>query len=484
MTRSRTALYVGGRWTPASGSGVVEVHEAATEQVLATVPAGEPADVQAAVAAARSAFDGWAATDPYERADVVRRIAEGLEARADELAETMAREVGTPLATSHRVQVGLGVSAFRSTADALDRLALEERIGTSLVLRVPAGVVAAITPWNYPLYQLAAKVAPALVAGCTVVVKPSSVAPLAAFALADVAHELGLPPGVLNIVTGSGTTAGEVLVSHPEVDLISLTGSTAAGARIAELAARNITRVTLELGGKSAFVVCPEADLEAALDAAVRTCFVNNGQTCSATTRLVVPRDRLDEVEERLAAVVGEQVVGDPLDPATQIGPVASAAQYRTVQGYLDRAHEEGTVVTGGPGRAQGHDRGWFARPTVVSRLSNSATIAREEIFGPVLAVVPVSGVDEAVQVANDSDYGLSGAVWAGDVSSAVAVARRLRTGQVSVNGGRFNVQAPFGGFKRSGVGRELGHHGLAEYFELVSLQLPAEPAEPVMTAP
>jgi len=484
MTRSSNALYIGGRWTPASGSGVIEVHEAATEEVLATVPAGEAADVEAAVAAARSAFDGWAATDPQERAHVALRIADGLEARADELAETMAREVGTPLAMSLRVQVGLGVSVFRSMGQALDELRLEERIGTSLVLRVPAGVVGAITPWNYPLYQLAAKVAPALVAGCTVVVKPSSVAPLAAFAVAEVAHDLGLPPGVLNVVTGRGATAGEVLVSHPDVDLVSLTGSTAAGARIAELAARNITRVTLELGGKSAFVLCPDADLDAALDAAVRTCFVNNGQTCSATTRLIVPQDQLEEVEERLAALVGSQVVGDPLEPATQIGPVASAAQYRTVQGYLDRADDEGTVVTGGPGRAEGQDRGWFARPTVVSRLSNSATIAREEIFGPVLAVIPVRDVDEAVQVANDSDYGLSGAVWAGDVDSAVAVARRLRTGQVSINGGRFNVRAPFGGFKRSGVGRELGSHGLAEYFELVSLQLPGEPAAPVMTAP
>jgi aldehyde dehydrogenase (NAD+) len=360
-------------------------------------------------------------------------------------------------------------------ADVVEQLPAEERIGSSLVLRVAAGVVGAITPWNYPLYQLAAKVGPALAAGCTSVVKPSSVAPLAAYAVADVADAIGLPPGVLNVVTGRGAQAGEVLVRHPDVDLVSLTGSTEAGARVAALAATGVKRTTLELGGKSAFVLCPGADLDAAVDAAVRTAFVNNGQTCSATSRLVVPRELLAEVEDRLAAAVGAMTVGDPLDPATQLGPVASGAQYRSIQGYLDIAADEGTVLVGGPGRAADRDRGWFVQPTVVSRLDNGARIAREEIFGPVLAVIPVADVEEAVQVANDSDYGLSGAVWAGDVEGAVAVARRLRTGQVSINGGRFNVLAPFGGFKKSGVGRELGPHGLAEYFELVSLQLPAD---------
>jgi aldehyde dehydrogenase (NAD+) len=474
-TLSRDALYIDGEWRRPSGAGGIDVHEAATEEVLATVPAADAADVEAAVTAARAAFPAWSQTPAGERAAVLRRLADGLEARGDELATVMAREVGTPIAVANRVQVGLGVAVFRSMADLVEQFPAEERLGSSLVLRVPAGVVGAITPWNYPLYQLAAKVGPALAAGCTTVVKPSSVAPLAAYAVAEVAHALGLPPGVLNVVTGRGAEAGEVLVQHPEVDLVSLTGSTSAGARVAALAAPGIKRLALELGGKSAFVLCPDADLEAALDAAVRTAFVNNGQTCAATTRLIVTRDRLAEVEDRLADAVGAMAVGDPLDPATQVGPVASAGQYRSIQGYLDGAADQGTVLVGGPGRAEGHDRGWFVRPTVVSRLDNSARIAQEEIFGPVLAVIPVDDVDAAVRVANDSDYGLSGAVWAGDVEGAVAVARRLRTGQVSVNGGRFNVLAPFGGFRKSGVGRELGPHGLAEYFEMVSLQLPGE---------
>ncbi len=482
----RTRLYIDGRWCAPAGEQTIDVIEASTEERMAVVPSGGAADMAAAVTAARRAFPSWSATTMPERVEYLRRLTEGLQRRADELAGTMTREVGTPITLSHRVQVGLGVSVFGSIADLAESLPLEERVGSSLVLRVAAGVVGAITPWNYPLYQLAAKVAPALAAGCTVVVKPSSVAPLSAFVVADVAEEIGLPPGVLNVVTGRGTDAGEALVRHPDVDLVSLTGSTAAGARIAELAAPGIKRLTLELGGKSAFLLGADADLDAAIPAAVRGCFVNNGQTCSATTRLLVTRDRLDEVEDRLATAVGALVVGDPLEAATEIGPVASAAQFRSVQGFLARAADEGTVVVGGPGRVPGRDRGYFVQPTVVSRVDHAATLAREEVFGPVLAVLPVADMEEAVRVANDSDYGLSGAVWTGDDESAIAIARRLRTGQVMVNGGRFNVLAPFGGFKKSGVGRELGAHGLAEYFELVSLQLPGPqpgPA-PAVSAP
>jgi aldehyde dehydrogenase (NAD+) len=468
------ALYIDGGWRTPHGTEVLEVVEAATGEPFGSVPVAGAEDLDGAVAAARRAFDGWSGTPVAERAAAVRALAAGLAAREDELATVMSREVGTPLATSRRVQVGLGVSVIDSMAAAVERLRQEERIGSSLVIRQAAGVVGAITPWNYPLYQLAAKVGPALAAGCTVVVKPSSVAPLAAFAVAEVAHAIGLPAGVLNVVTGPGARLGEALVQHPEVDLVSLTGSTAAGARVAALAAAGIKRTTLELGGKSAFLLCPGADLDAAVANAVRGAFVNNGQTCAATSRMLVHRDELAEVEQRLAATVGAMVVGDPLDPATDVGPVASAQQRQSILRYLDKAADEGTVLVGGPGPVPGLDRGFYVRPTVVSRLSRDSVLAREEIFGPVLSVLAYDSVDEAVDLANDSDYGLSGAVWSADLDTSVALARRLRTGQVAVNGGRFNLNAPFGGFKRSGVGRELGEHGLAEYFELTSLQLPA----------
>jgi aldehyde dehydrogenase (NAD+) len=476
------SLYIGGRWRTPHGAGLIEVAEAATGDVLGTVPAGSAVDLDAAVAAARAAFDAWAATPVAERARLVRALAAGLAAREDELAVLMSREVGTPIAVSRRVQVGLGVSVLESMADAVERLPDVERLGTSLVIRQPAGVVGAITPWNYPIYQLAAKLGPALAAGCTVVLKPSSVAPLTAFAVAEVAAAVGLPPGVLNVVTGRGAVLGEALARHPDVDLVSLTGSTDAGARVAELAAATIKRTTLELGGKSAFLLCPGSDLDAALSNAVRSAFVNNGQTCAATSRLLVHRDELDEVEQRLAALVGALVVGDPLEEGTDVGPVATASQQQSIRRYLDKAGDDGTVLTGGPGPVPGLDpaleRGFFVRPTVVSRLDPGSVLARDEIFGPVLSVLAYRDVDDAVALANDSDYGLSGAVWSPDLATSVAVARRLRTGQVSVNGGRFNVGAPFGGFKRSGVGRELGVHGLLEYFELTSLQLPPGAAD------
>ena len=483
----RDELYIGGRWRAPEGVARIQIVDAATGDTMATVPAGSEQDLQDAVAAARDAFAAWSMTPVAERARLVRELGAGLAAREDELATTMSREVGTPLAVSRRVQVGLGVAVLQSMADAVEQLPAHEWIGTSVVLRQAAGVVGAITPWNYPIYQLAAKVGPALAAGCTVVAKPSSVAPLAALTLAEVADEIGLPPGVLNVVTGAGAVLGEALAQHPDIDLISLTGSTAAGARVAALAAGTIKRTALELGGKSAFVLCPGSDLDAALPTAVRSAFVNNGQTCAATSRLLVPRAELEEVEQRLAALVSAMVVGDPLDPATQIGPVASAGQQQSIQRYLDKAGDEGVVLTGGPGPVPGLATrlagGFYVRPTVVSRLDRRSVLAREEIFGPVLSVLSYDTVEEAVDLANDSDYGLSGAVWSDDVATAVAVAGRLRTGQVSVNGGRFNVMAPFGGFKQSGVGRELGVHGLLEYFELTSLQLPADGVAAVRAA-
>ena len=474
----RSDLYIDGAWVRPSTGDVLTVDEAATTEIIGTVPAGDATDAERAVLAARRSFDAWAQVPMAERADAVTAIAAGLRAREAELADIMAREVGTPLAISVRVQVGLAVSVFETIADAARELPAEERIGTSIVIRQPAGVVGAITPWNYPLYQLAAKVGPALAAGCTVVVKPSSVAPLATFVLADIVHELGLPPGVFNLVSGRGSLVGDVLSSHPQVDMVSITGSTGAGVQVAKSAAATIKKVALELGGKSAFLLGEGADLDAAIAAAVRGCFVNNGQTCSATTRLIVPRSLLAEVEERVAALVNAFRIGNPLDATTDLGPVASSGQFATVKNYIDIGMNEGTLIAGGPGPVEGLsgglERGYFVKPTVFSRLDPGAKVVQEEIFGPVLAIVAYDGIDQGIAIANDSEFGLSGAVWAADIPEAVRIASRLRTGQVAINGGRFNPKAPFGGFKTSGVGRELGHHGLMEYFEMTSLQVPS----------
>lgn len=451
------------------------VYEAATGQVMDVVPMADESDVDLAVAAAGAALPGWAATPVAERANVLCRVADGLEKRREELATLVAREVGTPIADARRIHVDMPVAVLRGTAELAEAELADERIGHSVVVRNPVGVVAMITPWNYPLYQLVAKLAAALAAGCTAVAKPSTVAPLSAFVLADVLTDAGLPAGAVNIVTGAGARVGERLAVHPDVDMVSFTGSTEAGARVAELAAPGIKRVALELGGKSALLFTEDADLDAAVPTAVRTCFVNNGQTCAALTRLLVPDSLLDDVEQRLAAQVGALTVGDPLDPATGIGPLASAAQQRSVHKHLEIGATEGTVLAGGPGPVPGCEEGYFARPTVISRLAPDAVVSTEEIFGPVLAVIAVRDTEDAIRVANDSEYGLSGGVWAKDVATGAAIARRLRTGQVSVNGGRFNPLAPFGGYRRSGNGRELGRHGLAEYVELTSLQLPKE---------
>ncbi|MBI1350336.1 MAG: aldehyde dehydrogenase family protein [Actinomycetales bacterium] len=471
----RRELYIDGQWVAPTSDEVITVDEAATEDIIGTVPAGDVTDAERAILAARRSADLLAEMPISDRADIVTAIAAGLREREDELARIMAQEVGTPMPSSLRVQVGLAATVFETIAEAARELPAEERVGNSMIIRVPAGVVGAITPWNYPLYQLAAKVGPALAAGCPVVVKPSSVAPLATFILADIVDGLGLPAGAFNLVSGRGALVGDLLSSHPQVDMVSLTGSTGAGVQVARAAAGTVKKVALELGGKSAFLLAEGADLDAAMAAAVRGCFVNNGQTCSATTRLIVPQSLLAEVEERVAALVGAMTVGNPLDDGVDIGPVASAAQYRTVSKYVDMGLEEGTLIAGGPGRVDGLDRGYFVKPTVFSRLDPGATIVQEEIFGPVLSIVAYDeGIEQGIAIANDNDYGLSGAVFAEDIPTAVSIARRLRTGQVAINGGRFNAKAPFGGFKQSGVGRELGHHGLLEYFELLSMQFPS----------
>ena len=473
MTKDvRESLYIGGAWVAPSGTGSIEVIDSTTEEVIGTVPEGTPADVDRAVAAAREAFPAWSATPVTERTALLTSVSEALGARMEPLAELITHEVGMPLTLSQLVQVGLPMASFGSMAQVAADFTWEQTVGNSLVVREPVGVVGAITPWNYPLHQIAAKVAPALAAGCTVVLKPSEVAPLNAFVLADIFEEVGLPAGVFNLVTGFGPVVGEALAAHAHVDMVSFTGSTRAGKRVSEVASATVKRVALELGGKSANVILDDADLAKAVPDGVGKCYLNSGQTCSALTRMLVPRDKLAEVEE-LARVAAETFVpGDPFDGATRLGPLVSAAQRDRVRNYIDKGLGEGaTLVTGGADAPDGLDHGYFVRPTVFSSVTRDMTIARDEIFGPVLSIIPYDTEDEAVEIANDTDYGLAGGVWSADAERATSVARRLRTGQVEVNGGGFNPMAPFGGYKQSGNGREFGAFGLDEFLEIKSLQ-------------
>ncbi|MGI9023460.1 MAG: aldehyde dehydrogenase family protein [Acidimicrobiales bacterium] len=469
----RDRLYVGGEWVVPDGPETIDVVDADTEEVMGRVPEGTPSDVDRAVAAARAAFEGWAATPAEERAAAIQRLADGLLARSTEVGTLIAREVGTPLAMATLIQAAAPVMIMGSYVDLAREFAFEERIGSSLVVREPVGVVAAVTPWNYPLYQLVCKVAPALAAGCTIVAKPSEVAPLSAFVVADVAHEAGLPPGVLNLVTGYGPIVGGALAAHPDVDMVSFTGSTASGRRVSEVAAGTVKRVTLELGGKSPSVVLDDADLAEAVRATVSQCFLNSGQTCIAWSRMLVPRRLHDDAVEIARDVAEEFTVGPPLGGAARLGPLATKDQQERVRGWIRRGSEEGaTLVTGGAEQPSGLDRGFYVRPTVFADVTPEMAIAQEEIFGPVLSVMPYDDDDHAVAIANDTVYGLHGAVFSADRERGLAVARRLRAWQVDVCGGGYNPVAPFGGYKQSGLGRELGRHGLQEYLEVKSLQL------------
>jgi acyl-CoA reductase-like NAD-dependent aldehyde dehydrogenase len=470
---NRDRFYIGGTWAVPTCTDTIAVLDSTTEEVIGSIPGGIAEDADRAVRAARDAFDQWSRTPATERARYTSRIAEALGARATEISQLIAHEVGTPVNVSTIIQVGLPIMTFASMAELVGQVRWEETVGNSTVVREPVGVVGAITPWNYPLHQIAAKVAPALAAGCTVVLKPSTVAPLNAFVLAEVIHEVGLPPGVFNLVSGTGPDVGEVIVRHPEVDMVSFTGSTRAGIRVAELAAATVKRVTLELGGKSATVILPDAHLDSAVSAGVTMCFLNSGQTCSALTRMLVPRDLLAEAEAIATRAAESFTVGNPFDDTTRIGPLVSAAQRERVRAYIRKGIDEGAkLVTGGIDAPEGVEKGFFVRPTVFSEVRRDMTIAQEEIFGPVLSILPYDSEDEAIEIANDSIYGLAGAVWSGDAAHATEVARRLRTGQVDINGGSFNPLAPFGGFKQSGHGRELGRFGLEEYLETKSLQL------------
>ena len=465
MTRDR--FLIGGAWVTPASTGVIEVLNPATEEVLGTVPDGTEADVDAAVAAAVAAFDGWAGTPMAERGAVLDRLHTALSARAGDIARTVGLELGTPLKIAQVVQAGLPLTVLRGYADHAAKPVTEQTIGNSLVVREPVGVVGAITPWNYPLHQVVAKVAAALAAGCTVVLKPSELTPLTAYLLADAAIEAGVPDGVLNLVTGTGPVVGAAIAGHPDVDMVSFTGSTATGRAISHAAASRIAKVALELGGKSANVILEGADVTRAVKTGVGNAFLNSGQTCTAWTRMLVHRSHYDDAVALAGQVASAFTVGDPFDPATRLGPLVSAQQRERVRGFIERA--DAKLVHGGLD-APVPEKGFFVAPTVFADVDPDSELAQEEIFGPVLSIIPFDDDDHAVRIANNSRYGLAGGVW-GEPERALAVARRMRTGAVDVNGGAFNPLAPFGGYKQSGVGRELGTFGLEEFQQVKAIQ-------------
>jgi len=464
--------YINGQWVKAQSDKVFEVHDSTTEDVFATVPQGTSSEAEQAVQAARNAFTTWSQLPVETRCAYIDKIVQGLKDRSDEMGTAIAREVGMPIKLAKMIQVGGPVFNWGNAAKVARRFVWEEQVGHSLVVREPIGVVGCITPWNFPLNQITLKVAPALAAGCTVVLKPSEIAPINAMILTEIIHDSGLPAGVFNLVNGTGLEVGEVLASHPEVDMVSFTGSTRAGKRVGELAAQSIKRVALELGGKSASVILEDADLAAAVKGSVSACMLNSGQTCSAHTRMLVPESRYAEVKALAQAAISKLTLGPSLDDNTRLGPLVSAAQRDRVVGFIAQGILEGAeVIAGGPAKPP-FDKGYFVQPTIL-RVKSTDTLAKEEIFGPVLVIITYKDEQDAIRIANDSIYGLGGGVWSGDQNHAIAVARQIRTGQVDINGAPFNGNAPFGGYKQSGIGRENGKYGLEEFLEYKALQLP-----------
>jgi betaine-aldehyde dehydrogenase len=481
---NRDKFFIGGDWVDPASNEQLAVISPHTEEVIAKVPEATTADVDRAVAAAREAFDHgpWPEMSPAERADVIAAISTGIQARYEEMARTITEEMGSPISWATMGQVFAATMVLDFYAGLAREYAFEERrpgvLGPTLVRREPVGVVGAIVPWNVPLFVTALKLGPALASGSTVVLKPSPETPLDAYLLAEIAQEAGLPAGVLNIVQADREVS-EYLVRHPGTDKISFTGSAVAGRKIGAICGEQLKRCTLELGGKSAAIILDDADLESTVAGLMPNAIMNNGEACVAQTRILASRSRYDDVVDAIATAASAMKVGDPLDPETAVGPMFASRHRDRVEGYIAKGRDEGARVVTGGGRPAGLEKGWYVEPTIFADVDNRMTIAQEEIFGPVLAVIPYDDVDDAVRIANDSDYGLSGSVWTGDPQTGVDVARRVRTGTYGVNGMGMDFSSPFGGFKQSGIGRELGPEGLAEYLESKTIVLPQgfEPA-------
>ena len=470
---TRDQLYIDGKWVQPIGTGSIDIINPATEEIIGKIPVGSKEDIDIAASAARIAFDSWSKSSIETRIDILNALSNALKERGEDIAQTITAEVGTPIGYSRVAMVGTPRVVSRSYAKILENFDWEEKVRNSIIRKEPIGVCAFITPWNFPLHQIIGKVAPAIAAGCTMILKPSKEAPLSAFILADILHEIGLPSGVFNLISGHGSEIGNYMSSHPEVDMVSFTGSTGAGISVSEAAATTVKRVTLELGGKSANVALEDADPTLVAKKAIGACHQNSGQTCSALTRLIIPESMSDEVYEIIAEKNNSYTVGDPLEESTRCGPMVSLRQQKSVSKYIESGINEGaTLISGGLGMPEGISKGYYVKPTIFANVSPDMKIWKEEIFGPVLVITTYKSEEEALKLANDSIYGLSGGVWSKDEERAIKCAKDMRTGQVSVNGGAFNVSAPFGGYKLSGNGRELGAHGLNEFLEIKSIQL------------
>lgn len=464
-------FYIDGQWVDPRGTQSLDVINPATEESCGRIVLGNREDVDLAVAAAKRAFETYSQTSRGERIELLEKVIEVYKRRMGEVAEAIQLEMGAPTKLAQAAQAPSGLGHFMVALNVLKDFEFEEQIGTTMVVREPVGVCALITPWNWPMNQVTCKVAPALATGCTMVLKPSEIAPLSAALLADILHEAGVPKGVFNMVHGDGPTVGSALTSHPDVDMVSFTGSTRAGREITKNAADTIKRVALELGGKSANILLDDVNFEQAVTAGVRGCMNNTGQSCNAPTRMLVPHDRMDEVAKIAAAAAEAVRPGDPADPATHIGPVVSEAQWSKIQSLIETGIQEGAkLVAGGPGRPDGLERGYYVKPTVFTHVSNDMTIAQEEIFGPVLVIIGYQDEEDAIRIANDTRYGLSGYVSSADLERARRVARRIRTGMVHINGAPVDNKAPFGGYKQSGNGREWGKYGFEDYLEVKSI--------------